>query len=92
MEHHQEAMPKYIQTMPKQHAYYEAKEEILDITGLSKLRKVMEKYNLSYVAFDFKLNVTVKRLRSYNPAKESEKDVERIDKVYDKMQNKKHEE
>lgn len=64
-------------SMPRQGAYYEATEEVLDIPGLAKLKSVMEKYNLSYVTLDHRLQVTVKRTKHYCPENDKRKEREK---------------
>ena len=46
-----------------------AEQEIMDIPGLSAVRKVLEKYNVTNVTIDFKLNVTCKFSKYHNPKK-----------------------
>jgi hypothetical protein len=66
---------KYLvpKSAPEQSRYEQAIEEIKDIKGLSLIRNVMEKYNLSFVTIDFKLNITAKRSRDYCPKRDKEK-------------------
>ena len=44
-----------------------AREEILDVRGLSKIRNILYKYNLSSVTFDHKLRMTFKKKMKYGP-------------------------
>ena len=60
-------------SMPRQEAYEEAVEEIIDIPGLSKIKKIMEKYNISYIVFDYKMNISAKRSAQYCPKWEEQK-------------------
>lgn len=60
-------------SVPKQEAYKAAIEEILDVPGLSKLRNIMEMFDISYVVFDFNLQISCKRVPNYRPLKHSKK-------------------
>lgn len=44
-----------------------AVDEIMDIPGLSKIRNILEKYQLSSVTIDFKLQIVARDSRNYNP-------------------------
>lgn len=50
-----------------------AMEELLDVPGLSKVKNILEKYNLTHVSIDFKLNLTLKKSNQYNPLREKQK-------------------
>ena len=57
-------------SLPRQDAYSEAIEEILDVPGLSKVQAIMKKYNISYIVIDHKLKIGAKRVKHYCPKKE----------------------
>ena len=47
-------------SLSRNEAYIEALDELWDVPGLSKIKSVMDKYKLSFVALDFKLRFTVR--------------------------------
>jgi len=61
---------KYVDphTLPREQACYEAIEELMDVPGLGKVKSIIEKYNLKFVAIDFQLKITImlERKDSYN--------------------------
>jgi len=47
-----------------------AEDELLDVRGLSIVKQILHKYNLSSVTLDHKLRFTLKRSLTQNPRKD----------------------
>ena len=58
---------------PRKDVLKMAEEEMLDVKGLSIVRKILYKYNLTNVSIDHNLKFAFKRSLTYNPKKEVEK-------------------
>jgi len=59
--------------MPRKDVLNMAEEEMLDVRGLSLVKKILYKYNLTHVTIDHNLKFSFKRSLTYNPRKEIEK-------------------
>ena len=57
----------YYDSMPRKDVLNLAMEEMLDVRGLSKVKEILYKYNLSTVTFDYKLQITFKKSLTYCP-------------------------
>ena len=62
-----------LHSMPRNEVLKLAKEEVLDVRGLSILKNILYKYNLSNVTIDYKLNISFKKSKDYCPQKEVDK-------------------
>jgi len=62
-----------IDSLSKNEIKDRAREELLDIKGLSAVRNILCKYNLTNVCIDFRLNLAFKRSPKDNPKKYFEK-------------------
>lgn len=58
--------------MPRKDVLQMAEEEMLDVKGLSIVRNILYKYNLTHVSIDHKLRFAFKRSVKDNPRKEIE--------------------
>ncbi len=59
-------------SLPRNDAYLEANDDMLDVPGLSKIKPILNKYKLRHVSIDFKLRMTVKGHIGYRAAREIE--------------------
>lgn len=59
--------------MPRKDVLQMAEEEMLDVKGLSLVRNILYKYNLTNVSIDHKLRFAFKKSVQDNPRKESAK-------------------
>ncbi len=64
----------YLGGLPRNDVIKMAEEELLDVRGLSLVKNILYKYNLSNVTIDYKLKLAFKRSIQYCPKKEFEKE------------------
>jgi len=57
-------------TIPRKEVMQLATDEVMDVRGLSRIKAILLKYNLSSVSFDYKLRITFKKSTLYTPRKE----------------------
>ena len=64
---------EYFDTLSRKEVMKLAEDEIMDVRGLSRIKEILLKYNLSSVSFDYKLRIIFKKSTLYTPRKEYEK-------------------
>jgi len=62
-----------IDGLPRKEVVHMAEEEIKDVRGLSKVKEILYKYNLSSVTIDYRLMISFQKKMERNPRKELEK-------------------
>jgi len=60
--------------LPRKEVVFMAEEEMKDVRGLSKVKEILYKYNLSSVTIDYKLMFSFQRKLARTPRKELEKE------------------
>ena len=65
---------KDVSGLPRSEASKLAIDEIMDVRGLSKVKQILIKYNLTNITIDFNLKMYTKRSLLYNPKKYADKE------------------
>jgi len=60
---------KYLDGLPRKDVLRMAQEELLDVRGLSVVKNILDKYNLTNVTIDHNLRLTLKKSIQDNPRK-----------------------
>jgi len=65
---------KYLEGLPRKDILRMAEEELLDVRGLSKVRGILQRYNITHVTIDHRLQFSFKKSPGYSPKCDLEKD------------------
>lgn len=65
---------EHLSTLPRSKIHQMAEEELMDVRGLSLVKTILHKYNLTNVTINYNLKFAFKKSIEYCPRKEFEKE------------------